>query len=62
LTIQPDHVLQAIGVQTRYQISFWDSLILAGAKAAQAFLVLSEDLGHGQTYDGVRVENPFLMQ
>jgi len=60
LTIQPDHILQAIGVESRYQISFWDSLILVGAKAAQAVLVLSEDMGHGQTYDGVRVENPFL--
>jgi len=62
LTVQPDHIIQAIGVQTRYQISFWDGLILVSAKAARAAFVFSEDLSHGQTYDGVRVENPFLMQ
>jgi len=62
LTVQPDHIIQAIGVQTRYQISFWDGLILVSAKAARATSVFSEDLSHGQTYDGVRVENPFLTQ
>ena len=60
LTIRSEHVLKAIDLRSRYQISFWDGLILAGAEAAQASLVLSEDLGHGQTYDGVRVENPFV--
>lgn len=62
VTILPDHILEAIDVQSRYQISFWDGLIVVGAKAAGAVLLLSEDLGHGQTYDGVRVENPFVTQ
>jgi predicted nucleic acid-binding protein len=53
-------VIAAIDLHNRYKLSFWDGLILVAAKAADASLVWSEDLGHGQVYDGVRVENPFL--
>jgi predicted nucleic acid-binding protein len=60
LVILPEHVLAAIDLHSRYKLSFWDSLVIVAAKAANASLVLSEDLGHGQLYDGVRVENPFL--
>ncbi len=60
VSVQPSHVLEAIALHARHRLSFWDSLILIAAKAANARLVLSEDLGHGQTYDGVRVENPFV--
>jgi len=60
--IDADHILAAIDVHARYRISFWDSLIIVGAKAARASLILSEDLGHLQIYDGVRVENPFVTQ
>jgi predicted nucleic acid-binding protein len=58
--IQPSHVLEASRLHVRYKVSFWDSLILIAAKAGNASLVLSEDLCHEQTYDGVRVENPFV--
>jgi predicted nucleic acid-binding protein len=54
------HVLEAIDLHGRYKLSFWDGLILAAAKAANASLVLSEDFSHGQVYDGVRAENPFV--
>jgi predicted nucleic acid-binding protein len=60
VTIRPSHVVDAIDLHAKYKLSFWDSLILVAAKAADASLVLSEDLGHGQIYDGVRVENPFV--
>ena|SRR5579863_2417041 len=62
LAISPQHVLQAIDLRSRHQLSFWDGLILVGAKAAGASLLLSEDLAHGRVYDGVRVENPFVTQ
>jgi predicted nucleic acid-binding protein len=60
LAIRPQHVLAAIDLQTLHKLSFWDSLILVGAKAGRASLLLSEDLAHGRVYDGVRVENPFV--
>jgi predicted nucleic acid-binding protein len=60
LTISPQHVMQAIDLQSRHQLSFWDALILVSARVAGASLLLSEDLAHGHVYDGVRVENPFV--
>ena len=42
----------------RWQLSFWDALILAAARQAGASRIWSEDLGDGQDYDGIRVVNP----
>ncbi|HXP62603.1 MAG TPA: PIN domain-containing protein [Dongiaceae bacterium] len=44
----------------RYQLRYWDAAILAAAKELGAQTLYSEDLSHGQTYEGVRVVNPFL--
>jgi predicted nucleic acid-binding protein len=46
-------------IQDRYHLSFWDSLIVAAAKAATCRWLLTEDLQPGQTLDGVTVVNPF---
>ena len=51
---------QAVEIRNRYRISYWDAAILAAAKATGATTLFSEDLSHGQVYDGVRVVNPFL--
>lgn len=53
-------VLSAIRLRDRYQLSYWDAAILAAARELSATTVFSEDLNHGQTYDGVTVLNPFL--
>ncbi len=54
-------VLQsALRLKERFQTSYWDAAILAAAKAARCQQLLSEDLNHGQDYDGVVVVNPFL--
>jgi len=54
-------VLQsALVLKDRYQISYWDAAILAAAKVSRCHEVFSEDLSHGQAYDGVSVVNPFL--
>jgi predicted nucleic acid-binding protein len=47
-------------LQDRYQISYWDSLIVAAAQAASCGFLLSEDFQNGQRMDGVEVVNPFL--
>jgi predicted nucleic acid-binding protein len=47
-------------VQDRYQLSFWDSLIVAAAKSASCRFLLTEDLQSGQDLDGLLVVNPFL--
>jgi predicted nucleic acid-binding protein len=51
-----------VRVQTA-SIAFWDALIVEAALAAGATRLLTEDLPHGQVFDGrLRVENPFLSQ
>ncbi len=43
----------------RYQIPFWDALILAAAQSASAAVLYTEDLNHGQRYGEAVVRNPF---
>ena len=50
---------RAFAVQRRYGLSWWDSLIVAGAEATGCALILSEDLGDESSYFGITVENPF---
>jgi predicted nucleic acid-binding protein len=52
-------VLAAIDASIRWQISFWDALIVTCAQAAGASVLWSEDLSDGQVFDGVTVRNPF---
>jgi predicted nucleic acid-binding protein len=47
-------------LQDRYQLSYWDALIVAAAKAASCRYLLTEDLQAGQKLDGIEVVNPFL--
>jgi predicted nucleic acid-binding protein len=53
-------IVEAIDIERRYQLSFWDALIVQAANRAGTTLLYSEDLNHGQRYGTVRVENPFL--
>lgn len=46
-------------VQDRYQISWWDALIVSGAQTAECAYLLSEDFQDGQDFGDVRVINPF---
>jgi predicted nucleic acid-binding protein len=53
-------VLEGLRLKERFQLSYWDAAIIAAARALGAGTLYSEDLNHGQDYDGVRVVNPFL--
>jgi len=52
-------ILDAIQLQTRYQLSFWDAMILQSGIRLECGVVWSEDLNDGQRYDAVQVQNPF---
>lgn len=56
----PQDVINAIRIQQRYQLSFWDAMIVWSAVRLGCAVLWSEDLNHGQTYEGVRVQNPFV--
>jgi predicted nucleic acid-binding protein len=55
-----ESILEAIDLELRYQISFWDALVVHAAQMSSAEVLYSEDLSDGQRYGSVRVINPFL--
>ncbi len=57
---QAHDVLNAIVLQQRYQISFWDAMIINSALVNNCAVLWSEDLNHLQVYQQVQVRNPFL--
>jgi predicted nucleic acid-binding protein len=52
-------LLDAIRIQNRYKISFWNAMIIASALQLNCQTIWSEDLNAGQVYDQVQVRNPF---
>jgi predicted nucleic acid-binding protein len=54
-----EDVLDAIRLQERYQISFWDAMIVVSAIQLGCQRIWSEDLNPGQVYDTVTVMSPF---
>lgn len=58
--LEASDVLHALELTATAQLSYWDALIVAAASRARCDRILTEDLAHGTTIDGVRIENPFL--
>jgi predicted nucleic acid-binding protein len=56
-----DSILQAIALENREGLSFWDSLVVIAAVRGGAGILLSEDFQAGRDIDGVRVLNPVLV-
>ena len=54
-------VVQAVNIKERWQLSYWDSLILAAAERSGCRTVYSEDMSDGQTYGSLIVRNPFTV-
>ena len=52
-------VLGALDLGSRYEVSFWDALILHAANRSRARVLYSEDFNAGQVYGDVEVVNPF---
>lgn len=50
----------ALGIRSRYQLSWYDSLIVAAE--ASCSVLYTEDLQHGAKINGVKIENPFRKQ
>ena len=60
LPITLEIIVQGVTLRRRYQISHWDSTIIAAAQTLGCTTLYSEDLTHGQNFDGLRIINPFL--
>jgi predicted nucleic acid-binding protein len=61
VAIDAELVREAITLSNDAQLLYRDSLILAAARVAGCDVVLTEELSHGSTIAGVRVENPFAV-
>jgi predicted nucleic acid-binding protein len=54
--------LNAIDLQEKYQLSFWDCLVIQAAIQGQARMLLSEDLPDGQVVEDLKILNPFTKE
>ena len=59
LEMSPALMERAWHLESRYQLYWWDALIVASAQALGCRTLLTEDLQHGQQLDGVVVCSPF---
>ena len=59
-SITSDVMRAAFAIRERFGLSYWDSAILAAARACGCDTVYSEDMSSEQDYDGLRVVNPFV--
>jgi predicted nucleic acid-binding protein len=50
---------EALRLQGKHHVSWYDSLMVAAAIEAECSLLYSEDLQHNQRFGDLRVENPF---
>ena len=53
-------ILAAIDFHRLHRISYWDALVIHCARRSGCRVVLTEDLQHGQVFDGVEIVNPFI--
>jgi predicted nucleic acid-binding protein len=52
---------EALRLGSKFQLAWYDSLIVAAAIEAQCDVLYSEDLQHGQRLESVTVTNPFAI-
>jgi predicted nucleic acid-binding protein len=52
-------ILDASELAERNTVSFWDALIVVGARRAGAVVLATEDLQDGRRFGDVRISNPF---
>ena len=49
----------ALDIKNRHGLSYWDSAIVAAARAIDCDVLLTEDLTDGMNIEGLRIETPF---
>jgi predicted nucleic acid-binding protein len=52
-------LFSALDIKARHRFSYWDSAIIAAARALGCDDLLTEDLSHGRIVEGVAIVNPF---
>jgi predicted nucleic acid-binding protein len=60
VTTSADLIAGALDLHVLRGVSFYDALIVQAAVVSGCQRLLSEDMQHGATLGGVRIENPFV--
>ncbi|MCL2735942.1 MAG: PIN domain-containing protein [Propionibacteriaceae bacterium] len=55
-------VSSAIDTSIRYQLSYWDAMIIEAAASSGCTTLLTEDLSDGAVIQGVTIVNPFIAE
>jgi len=58
-TLTPALFIEAVRINREFQLSHWDSLIVATALSLKSPILYSEDMQHGQIIEGMEIINPF---
>lgn len=53
-------VVASVILRRKFSLSQWDATIIVAAQSIRCPIVYSEDMSHGQDYEGTHVINPFL--
>jgi predicted nucleic acid-binding protein len=57
--VSPTAVRTALGDAAAGRASYWDALLVATVREAGCAVLLTEDLGDGTDFGGLRIHNPF---
>lgn len=55
-----DDLIEAINLQKKHQLSFWDSLIVQAALRVECTQILSEDFSADRRISSLTIKNPFV--
>lgn len=55
----PRLFLEALRMREQYQLSWYDSLVVAAAQQAECSMLYTEDMQHGLRIGNLKIENPF---
>lgn len=51
---------EALRLQDKHKLSWYDSLIVAAAIEAKCDILYSEDMQHGRKFGNLQIQNPYL--
>jgi predicted nucleic acid-binding protein len=49
----------ALEIEAAHRFSYWDSAVIAAARALGCHILYSEDMSHGRKVEGITIVDPF---
>lgn len=60
IQVTAEDTLDVVDLVRLHQVSYWDALIINAARKGGCATLVSEDMNHGQSINGVQIRNPFI--